>query len=50
MNQVASRTLYPLADSWYAGANVPGKARVFMSYVGGIPAYRKVCDEVAANG
>ena len=49
VNEVASRTLYPLADSWYTGANVPGKARVFMPYVGGIPAYRKICDDVAAN-
>lgn len=50
VNEVANRTLYPLANSWYTGANVPGKARVFMPYVGGIPAYRAICDEVAANG
>ena len=50
VNEVASRTLYPLADSWYTGANVPGKTRVFMPYVGGIPAYRKICDDVATDG
>jgi cyclohexanone monooxygenase len=50
VNEVANRTLYPLADSWYTGSNVPGKARVFMPYVGGIPAYRAICDDVAAAG
>src|SRR6266849_1856017 len=34
-NEVADRTLYPLANSWYVGANIPGKPRVFMPYVGG---------------
>ena len=47
---VADATLYPLADSWYIGANIPGKPRVFMPYVGGVPAYKKRCDQVAANG
>ena len=50
VNEVADRTLYPKADSWYTGANIPGKPRIFMPYVGGIPAYRKKCDEVVANG
>ena len=49
-NEVANRTLYPLANSWYVGANIPGKTRVFMPYVGGVTAYKKKCDEVAANG
>ncbi len=49
-NEVADRTLYPLANSWYVGANVPGKPRVFMPYVGGVTAYKKKCDEVAAKG
>jgi cyclohexanone monooxygenase len=49
-NEVANRTLYPLANSWYVGANIPGKPRVFMPYVGGVAAYKKRCDEVAANG
>ncbi|HUG14578.1 MAG TPA: NAD(P)/FAD-dependent oxidoreductase [Thermomicrobiales bacterium] len=43
-------TLYPLANSWYMGANIPGKPRVFMPYIGGVGAYRKECDEVAAKG
>ena len=50
VNEVAHTTLYPQANSWYMGANVPGKPRVFMPYIGGIPAYRRVCDEVATNG
>ena len=49
-NEVADRTLYPLANSWYVGANIPGKPRVFMPYVGGVTAYKKKCDEVAAGG
>jgi len=49
-NEVADRTLYPLANSWYVGANIPGKPRVFMPYVGGVSAYKKKCDEVAASG
>ncbi|TDH59902.1 NAD(P)/FAD-dependent oxidoreductase [Dankookia rubra] len=50
VNKVADRTLYPRANSWYVGANVPGKPRVFMPYVGGVAAYRRKCDEVAAKG
>lgn len=50
VREVADRTLFPLADSWYVGANVPGKPRVFLPYVGGIPAYRKICERVVANG
>ena len=50
VNEVADTTLYPLASSWYLGANVPGKPRVFMPYVGGVGPYREKCDEVAANG
>jgi cyclohexanone monooxygenase len=49
-NEIADRTLYPLANSWYVGANVPGKPRVFMPYVGGVAAYKKKCDEIAARG
>jgi cyclohexanone monooxygenase len=47
VNEVADRTLYPTANSWYVGANIPGKARVFMPYVAGVPAYRKIVNEVA---
>jgi cyclohexanone monooxygenase len=50
VNQVGDTTLYPLANSWYVGANVPGKPRVFMPYVGGVGAYRQLCDAVAARG
>ena len=50
VNEVANMTLYPRANSWYMGANVPGKPRVFLPYVGGVPAYRQKCAEVAANG
>ena len=50
VNKVADRTLYPRANSWYVGANVPGKPRVFMPYGGGVAAYRRKCDEVAAEG
>ena len=50
VNEVAHRTLYPKAASWYMGANIPGKSRVFLPYIGGVGAYRQKCDEVAANG
>ena len=50
VNQVADATLYPLANSWYVGANIPGKPRVFMPYVAGLDKYRKICDEIAAKG
>ena len=42
-------TLFPLAKSWYMGANVPGKPRVCLPYVGGVAAYRRVCNDVAAQ-
>ena len=47
---VANMTLFPQANSWYVGANVPGKPRTFMPYVGGVGAYADICDEVAAGG
>ncbi|MBN9090659.1 MAG: NAD(P)/FAD-dependent oxidoreductase [Reyranella sp.] len=50
VNRVADSTLYPLANSWYMGANIPGKPRVFMPYVGGFDRYKKHCDAVAAKG
>ena len=46
----ADITLYPRANSWYMGANVPGKPRVFLPYIGGVDAYRRACQEVAENG
>ena len=50
VNEAANRTLFPLADSWFLGANVPGKPRVFMPYVAKIGVYRRECDAVAAAG
>ncbi len=47
---VANITLYPQAASWYMGANVPGKPRVFLPYVGGVDAYRTACEEVESRG
>ena len=49
MNDCAQITLFPLANSWYMGANVPGKPRVFLPYVGGVDMYRKACDDVVAS-
>jgi cyclohexanone monooxygenase len=48
--EVAQKTLYPSAASWYMGANVPGKPRVFMPYIGGVGVYRETCDGIAAKG
>ncbi|HEU4369111.1 MAG TPA: NAD(P)/FAD-dependent oxidoreductase [Methylomirabilota bacterium] len=49
VNAVGHATLYPRANSWYMGANVPGKPRIFMPYVGGVGTYRQLCDDVAAR-
>lgn len=48
--QLAAGTLYPKAKSWYLGANIPGKARVFMPYVAGCGQYRRECEDVARRG
>jgi cyclohexanone monooxygenase len=50
IKELADATLFPQTDSWYMGANVPGKPRVFMPYIGGFGTYRKLCAEVAAKG
>ncbi|HVX30830.1 MAG TPA: NAD(P)/FAD-dependent oxidoreductase [Nitrolancea sp.] len=50
VNEIAQATLYPRANSWYMGANIPGKPRIFMPYVGGVGTYRQICDEIAENG
>ena len=50
VTEVGNTTLFPLANSWYMGSNVPGKPRVFMPYIGGVGVYREHCDQVAANG
>jgi len=49
VNQVASATVYPSCNSWYLGANIPGKTRVFMPLLG-FPAYAQRCAEIAARG
>jgi cation diffusion facilitator CzcD-associated flavoprotein CzcO/acetyl esterase/lipase len=45
----AAITLHPTANSWYMGANVPGKPRVFLPYIGGVDAYRQACDDVVGQ-
>jgi cyclohexanone monooxygenase len=50
VNEVAHNTLYPQANSWYMGANIPGKPRIFMPYIGGVGVYRQICNDVAARG
>ena len=50
VNDVASHTLFPSAASWYMGANIPGKPRVFMPYVGGFGKYSEICAEVVQDG
>jgi cyclohexanone monooxygenase len=47
VNESADKTLFVKANSWYLGANVPGKPRVFMLYTGGLKKYREICDDVA---
>jgi cation diffusion facilitator CzcD-associated flavoprotein CzcO len=50
VNELANRTLLPMAKhSWYLGANIPGKPRVFMPYAGGMIRYREICQNVAAR-
>jgi cyclohexanone monooxygenase len=51
--ECVNATLMPGANSWYMGANIPGKPRKFMPYLaleGGVGAYRRKCDEIAARG
>ncbi len=50
VNEVAHTTLYPQANSWYMGANIPGKPQIFMPYIGGVGVYRQICNDVAAKG
>ena len=49
VNEVAQMTLYPQANSWYMGANIPGKPRIFMPYIGGVGVYRRICNDVAGK-
>jgi len=48
--EAADRTLLPFTDSWYMGANVPGKPRAILSYMGGFTSYQHLCSEAIANG
>ncbi|MEU8786630.1 NAD(P)/FAD-dependent oxidoreductase [Streptomyces sp. NPDC048637] len=48
--ELAARTLYPATASWYTGANVPGKPRMFLAYTGGLDRYREACDAAAHSG
>ncbi len=50
VREVAEATLMPKADSWYVGANVPGKKRVYMPYFGGFDRYCSLCEAIAADG
>lgn len=49
-NEIAHQTLLPQTDSWYMGANIPGKPRACMVYLGGAPAYRTTCAEIVEAG
>ncbi len=48
--EITDMTLFPLADSWYMGANIPGKTRQLLNYPGGLPLYREKCAESSDNG
>lgn len=50
VGEVADATLYPSVESWYVGANVPGKPRMFALYAGGVGEYRRIATEIAADG
>ena len=51
VRETADATLLPkVKHSWYLGANIPGKPRVFMPYAGGLNIYRKICDNIAEEG
>ena len=51
VNEVAQGTMYtaPSCNSWYLGANIAGKPRIFMPYVGGYPQYKERCESVVRN-
>ena len=50
VRRIADMTLFPRANSWYMGANVPGKPRVFMAYPGGLHTYRDRCSKIVSDG
>jgi cyclohexanone monooxygenase len=49
VQEVANKTLFPRANSWYMGANIPGKPRLFMPYIAGVGSYRRTCEEIVQN-
>jgi cyclohexanone monooxygenase len=50
VREIADTTLYPLANSWYMGTNIPGKPKVFMPYVAGVEVYTNECKRVVQEG
>ncbi|MFC4945091.1 flavin-containing monooxygenase [Pseudonocardia sp. GCM10023141] len=50
VDKVVGETLYATTESWYRGANIPGKPASFLAYAGGVGNYREICDEVATHG
>ncbi|TDF62623.1 NAD(P)/FAD-dependent oxidoreductase [Cupriavidus sp. L7L] len=50
LNTLANATLFPRGTSWYMGANIPGKPRLFMPYAGGVGRYRQLCERIEARG
>jgi cyclohexanone monooxygenase len=50
VNEVSKVSLRSTCSSWYVGANIPGRPRVFMPYIGGFPVYVQKCNEVMTNG
>jgi cyclohexanone monooxygenase len=49
-NELASHTLFPATNSWYVGANIEGKPRTFMPFIGGLGTYRNICADIAERG
>ena len=49
VTELSDKTLFPSTDSWYMGANIPGKPREQLNYAGGIPLYEKECMEKLPN-
>ena len=50
VRDVADMSLRSTCNSWYVGANIPGKPRIYMPYIGGVPVYAKKCKDVASGG
>ena len=50
VDETAAKTVGYGCNSWYVGANVPGKKVVYMPYIGGVGTYREKCDEIALSG